>query len=477
MFPCTNAPRLPNIGFTSTRASSGTSERNRSLSASVGLGICIEHLQRSRGGSVGQAYAEPCPVPGRTHQRTARNGTSEGVTSTARAVTMRGRWRVPIIRRLPILVAVVLVLVTGTAAPPAPTRAAAALPALPASWPSDRLELGLADAPGGAAALHASAPFKFRYQYLAGGVNTGNGWSTWNTNGQFVSWYIQDSADHGSIAVFPYYMLLQSNPASGSSESAKDLSNLANPTTMAAFYADLRLFFQRAAGDHDGDPPRRARPVGLHRAGDRHERRRDADPGVRRELRRRRPGGAPEHGRRVRQGDRPAARPARAQRPARLPPLGLGHELGYRLLEQPGLAGRHPGGPRRRLLPIARRPVRPDLHRHRRPGRVVQADRLRRRRRLALGRRRLRPLRPVHRGVRRRHGPSSRGLADPPGQHEDARDERHVGPLPGQPGAVVPRGSGRHPSGAVARRRGRRPPVRRRRRRHDVRLRRPATTA
>ncbi len=162
---------------------------------------------------------------------------------------MRGRWRVPVIRRLPILVAVVLVLVTGTAAPPASTRAAAALPALPASWPSDRLELGLADAPGGAAALHASAPFKFRYQYLAGGVNTGNGWSTWNTNGQFVSWYIQDSADHGSIAVFPYYMLLQSNPASGSSESAKDLSNLANPTTMAAFYADLRLFFQRAAGD------------------------------------------------------------------------------------------------------------------------------------------------------------------------------------------------------------------------------------
>jgi hypothetical protein len=143
-----------------------------------------------------------------------------------------------------------LVVVAGMlTGPSASVRAAVALPAVPATWPSSKLELGLADAPGGAAALRASAAFRFRYQYLAGGVNTGNGWSTWNTNGQFVSWYIADSADHGSIAVFPYYMLLQSNPATGGSESAKDLSNLANPTTMAAWYADLRLFFQRAAGD------------------------------------------------------------------------------------------------------------------------------------------------------------------------------------------------------------------------------------
>ena len=117
------------------------------------------------------------------------------------------------------------------------------------------MELGLADSPGGAAALRASVPFKFRYQYLAGGVNTGNGWSTWNPNGQFVSWYIADSADHGAVSVFPYYMLLQSNPATGGTEQAKDISNLANPATMAAWYADLRLFFQRAAG---------SQPVILH---------------------------------------------------------------------------------------------------------------------------------------------------------------------------------------------------------------------
>ena len=33
--------------------------------------------------------------------------------------------------------------------------------------------------PGGAAAMKAKAPFGFRYQYLAAGVNTGNGWRDW----------------------------------------------------------------------------------------------------------------------------------------------------------------------------------------------------------------------------------------------------------------------------------------------------------
>src|SRR5207342_2228726 len=52
---------------------------------------------------------------------------------------------------------------------------------LPAGWPS-RVELGMADSPGGAAAMKQTAPFAFRYQYLAGGVNTGSGWANWNTN-------------------------------------------------------------------------------------------------------------------------------------------------------------------------------------------------------------------------------------------------------------------------------------------------------
>ena len=152
------------------------------------------------------------------------------------------------IRRFPFLLIVAVLVAGGLLTVPAGAVRAATLPDPPGAWPSDRVELGLADAPGGAASLRASADFAFRYQYLAGGVNTGNGWSTWNTNGQFVTWYIEDSADHGMTPVFPYYMLLQSNPSSGGDEKARDLSNLANASTMAALYADLRLFFQRAAG-------------------------------------------------------------------------------------------------------------------------------------------------------------------------------------------------------------------------------------
>ena len=66
----------------------------------------------------------------------------------------------------------------------------------------------MADSPGGAAAMKATAPFGFRYQYLAGGANTGSGWATWNTNGDFAKFYIQDSAANGIIPVFTYYMLL-----------------------------------------------------------------------------------------------------------------------------------------------------------------------------------------------------------------------------------------------------------------------------
>ena len=122
-----------------------------------------------------------------------------------------------------------------------PVRAQAPLPS---GWPA-RLELGLADSPGGAAAMKATAPFSFRYQYLAGGVNTGGGWATWNTNGDFARFYIQDSVANGIIPVFTYYMLLQSSPAGGS-ESNAVFTNLNNTATMTAYYNDLKLFFQKA---------------------------------------------------------------------------------------------------------------------------------------------------------------------------------------------------------------------------------------
>jgi hypothetical protein len=117
---------------------------------------------------------------------------------------------------------------------------------LPAAWPK-QMELGMADAPGGAATMKSTAPFAFRYQYLAGGANTNSGWSTWNTNGDFAKFYIQDSMANGIIPVFTYYMMLQSSPSTGSSEGARDSSNIQNTSTMTAYYNDLKLFFQKAA--------------------------------------------------------------------------------------------------------------------------------------------------------------------------------------------------------------------------------------
>jgi hypothetical protein len=90
---------------------------------------------------------------------------------------------------------------------------------LPSGWPN-QLELGMADGPGGAAAMKGTAPFAFRYQYLSGGANTGTGWATWNSNGDFARFYIQDSATNGIVPVFTYYMLLQSTPGGGAESDA-----------------------------------------------------------------------------------------------------------------------------------------------------------------------------------------------------------------------------------------------------------------
>jgi hypothetical protein len=134
-------------------------------------------------------------------------------------------------------------LVVAIAAAVAPSAATA----LPRHWPSHRLELGLADAPGGAAALRRQAPFGFRYQYLAGGVNTGQGWSTWNPNGSFVTRYIDESAAQHITPVFSYYMVRQSLPGKNVGDELKaDIGNLDDAGTMKALLSDLKLFFQRA---------------------------------------------------------------------------------------------------------------------------------------------------------------------------------------------------------------------------------------
>lgn len=110
------------------------------------------------------------------------------------------------------------------------------------------IQVGLMDAPGHASALRREAPFAYRYQYLAGGANTGNGWATWNPGGAFVTNYIGESARARITPVFTYYMIRQSLPGANQGDELKaDIGNLRNLSTMNAYWADLTLFFKRAA--------------------------------------------------------------------------------------------------------------------------------------------------------------------------------------------------------------------------------------
>jgi len=63
-----------------------------------------------------------------------------------------------------------------------------------------------------------------------------------------VTRYDEESWSAGIVPVFSYYQLLQSKPAEPGSEPDIDLAHLRNPSTMAAYWRDVRLFFERARG-------------------------------------------------------------------------------------------------------------------------------------------------------------------------------------------------------------------------------------
>ena len=111
-----------------------------------------------------------------------------------------------------------------------------------------RIQLGLASEPGAAAKQRAQAPFGFRYQYLAGGVNTGDGWAGWNDpKGTFVDRYIGETEKNLMVPVFSYYMIRQSLPGrDDSNEPRAVLDNLKNEATMRDWYADVKLFLKHA---------------------------------------------------------------------------------------------------------------------------------------------------------------------------------------------------------------------------------------
>jgi hypothetical protein len=154
-----------------------------------------------------------------------------------------------------------LVPTIGYAAPtpnlPAPAPAAPLLGPLPTGLPAT-FWMGLGSQPGELGWMkNSGVPWNARYQYLTGGVNTSAGWvGWWPGNGGFARDYIKASRDSGYLPVFTYYQLRYSPPQAGADESEWDFTNVNNPGTMAAYFADFALLLRISAED--------GRPVVIH---------------------------------------------------------------------------------------------------------------------------------------------------------------------------------------------------------------------
>ena len=150
------------------------------------------------------------------------------------------------------LAAVVVVLLGSTSVPRIGSAALASATSLPAT----RLEFGLSNLDS-TWMTSSGVPWRYRYQYLAGGVNTSGNWLTWQDlslpPGQFALDYMRSSttAPANYIPVFTWYQLLQSTPHVGSSELDRDYSNLNNASTMSSYYASFKILMQKA-GQYGG---------------------------------------------------------------------------------------------------------------------------------------------------------------------------------------------------------------------------------
>ena len=144
--------------------------------------------------------------------------------------------------------------------PPPPSPPAPPSPPPPAGTPWEPAQFGIGvtaqppDLGSGGWLAETGAPFDYAYQYLAAGVNTGNGWQTWNANAQFPLWYAQDAAARDALPVFPFYMLFQSTgPCDTCGEAQQDLAHLNSDSLMATYYADFAKLMQRLGpGTYDG---------------------------------------------------------------------------------------------------------------------------------------------------------------------------------------------------------------------------------
>jgi hypothetical protein len=87
-----------------------------------------------------------------------------------------------------------------------------------------------------------------RYHYLSGGVNTKEGWMTWNGSNDFPQLYAEESLSNQMTPVFSYYQMKQSLPGNKSSEERMgDLENMNNRATMIAYYEDFKALMKDLA--------------------------------------------------------------------------------------------------------------------------------------------------------------------------------------------------------------------------------------
>ena len=118
--------------------------------------------------------------------------------------------------------------------------------------PGSRLEFGLSN--NDTTWMKASGvPWKYRFTYLAGGVNVQNNWLTWQDPakppGQYALDYmtLSTASPASYIPVFTWYQLLQSLPSTGSTELDRDYNNLNNSATMSSYYASFKVLMQKSA--------------------------------------------------------------------------------------------------------------------------------------------------------------------------------------------------------------------------------------
>jgi hypothetical protein len=132
-------------------------------------------------------------------------------------------------------------------------RSSAQAQSLPSALPG-HFGFGLEASPGDTWLPQSAIAWDYRWQYLAGGVNTNQGWETWNPNGTFALNYANEADQHAYIPMFPYYEMFQSNGnCNRCNENEKDISNLNTRDTMQAYYQNFALLMKRLGpGAYDG---------------------------------------------------------------------------------------------------------------------------------------------------------------------------------------------------------------------------------